>query len=131
MTARTSSFAFKGSSRTAKEIADALGVDHVLEGSVRKAGNTLRITAQLILAEDQSNLWSATYDRELEDIFEIQKEIAVAVARSLSASLGLTASGGILGGTENLQAYELYLAALQVARSRGGQRRLHRNAHSR
>ena len=61
-------------------------------------------------------MWSDSYDRELEDIFEIQQEIAVAVARSLSASLGLTASGGILGGTENLEAYSsFYLAALQVA----------------
>ena len=117
VTARTSSFAFKQSGQTAQEIAAALDVDHILEGSVRKAGNTLRIQAQLILAEDQSQLWSNTYNRELEDVFAIQEDIAMAVADELSATLGLSADGGILGGTADIEAFELYLAALDASRA--------------
>ena len=66
VSSRTSSFAFKGKDTSIPEIADRLGVDHVLEGSVRKAGNTVRITAQLIDVQSDKHLWSATYDRELE-----------------------------------------------------------------
>ena len=74
--ARTSSFAFKGKDATIAEVSHALDVAHVLEGSVRKAGDRVRITAQLIRAADSSHLWSETYDRTLQDIFAIQDEIS-------------------------------------------------------
>jgi TolB-like protein len=74
--ARTSSFAFKNSNKTAQEIAKALNVEYILEGSVRKAANELRITTQLINAADESHLWSKTYDKKLKDIFTIQEDIA-------------------------------------------------------
>ncbi|MDH3902866.1 MAG: hypothetical protein OES90_06560, partial [Xanthomonadales bacterium] len=74
--ARTSSFSFKGQSIEIPEIASRLNVDHVLEGSVRKSGNQLRITAQLIQADNGYHLWSETYDRQLDNIFQIQDEIA-------------------------------------------------------
>ena len=75
--ARTSAFAFKGKHEDIRRIAEALGVTHVLEGSVRKAGNRLRVTAQLIAAADGTHLWSERYDRELADVFAIQDEIAL------------------------------------------------------
>jgi TolB-like protein len=81
--ARTSSFSFKGKDVDATTIARTLGVEHLLEGSVRKSGNTLRITAQLIRASESSHLWSQTYDRELTDIFKVQDEIAYAVVEEL------------------------------------------------
>jgi adenylate cyclase len=109
--ARTSSFTFKGSDKTVQEIANILGADHILEGSVRKAGNALRITAQLIHAMDGIHLWSETYDRELKDIFAIQEDIATAVADELKLTLGISKSLKRLGGTDNLEAYELYLMA--------------------
>ena len=85
--ARTSSFYFKGRQATIKEIGAALGVAHVLEGSVRKSGNMLRITAQLIRVDTGYHVWSQTYDRKLDDIFKVQDEIASEVARALSVSL--------------------------------------------
>jgi TolB-like protein/DNA-binding winged helix-turn-helix (wHTH) protein/Tfp pilus assembly protein PilF len=111
VTARTSSFAFKGSDKSIQEIARALGVAHVLEGSVRRAGNRLRITAQLINASDGYQLWSQTYNPDLGDVFAIQQEIAASVAGSLSATLGVAPRGSGLGGTEVPEAYALYLAA--------------------
>jgi len=109
---RTSSFSFKGSNKTVQEIASVLGADHILEGSVRKAGNALRITAQLLRATDSVHLWSKTYDRELKDIFAVQEDIAKAVADELKVTLGVDKSLKQLGGTDNVEAYELYLAAL-------------------
>lgn len=86
--ARTSSFSFKEQPDvTVSEIAELLNVAHILEGSVRKSGNQIRITAQLIDAENGYNIWSDTYDRELENIFETQDEIAAAVTESLKVSL--------------------------------------------
>jgi adenylate cyclase len=111
VTSRTSSFTFKGTNKKAQEIADELGVEHILEGSVRKAGDALRITAQLIRAEDDYHLWSETYDRELKDIFAVQEGIATAVADKLKLTLGMGKSRIQLGGTDNLEAYELYLIA--------------------
>ena len=73
---RTSSFAFKGQSQDLRTIAETLGVEHILEGSVRKSGDTVRITAQLVKADDGFHLWSQTYDRKLDDVFAIQSEIA-------------------------------------------------------
>ena len=106
--ARTSSFSFKESNKTNQEIAAELGVDHILRGSIRKAGDALRITVRLIKAVDNSSLWSETYDRELKDIFKTQEDIAKSVADKLKLTLE---AFQLLGGTENIQAYELYLRA--------------------
>ena len=111
---RTSSFTYKGSKQNLAEIADELKVDHVLEGSVRKADNRLRITAQLIDAKTDRHIWSNTFDRELVDIFAIQDEIANAIVTALSAELGIlqdTPAISVAAATENLDAYELYLKA--------------------
>jgi adenylate cyclase len=116
--ARTSSFAFKDSDKTAQAIAKELNVEYILEGSVRKAGNELRITAQLIRAADESHLWSKPYDKELKDIFAIQEDIATSVANELKITLGIGRSLKQLGGTDNEKAYELYLIA--KGRYRGG-----------
>ena len=108
---RTSSFAFKGQNQDLKTIGKALRVSHILEGSVRKAGNQLRITAQLVKVEDGYHLWSETYDRELTDIFAIQDEISGAILRALKAKLGL---GESITSTEvDPQAYAQYLLAKQ------------------
>src|SRR5262245_19706351 len=85
--ARTSAFAFKGRQEDVRRIAQALGVANVLEGSVRKAGNRVRVTAQLITAADGSHLWSDRYDRELADIFAIQDDIAQAITAALKLTL--------------------------------------------
>lgn len=115
--ARTSSFFFKGKPTQISEVARELGVAQVLEGSIRLAGNHLRVTAQLIRADSGYHVWSARYDRELRDIFQVQDEIANAVAEAMQIQL----MGGTLtrrkGGTENLDAYRLYLRAV-TARER-------------
>ena len=108
--ARTSSFYFKGKQATIAEIAKALTVSNVLEGSVRKSGNKLRITAQLIRAENGFHLWSKTYDRNLDDIFKVQEEIAAAVVDALKVSL-LSGTLAKSTGTTNSDAYTLYLQA--------------------
>jgi TolB-like protein len=111
--ARTSSFAYKGKDVKIAEVANELHVGHVLEGSVRKAGNQLRITAQLIRASDSSHLWSETYDRTLENIFAIQDEIAAAVVSQLKLEL----LGETLGSKQvDPAAYALFLQAQQVRR---------------
>ena len=106
--ARTSSFYFKGQHATIAEIAKALSVSHVLEGSVRKAGNTIRVTAQLIRADNGYHLWSQTYDRDLKDVFKVQDEIAGRVVEELKVALPAAASSSA-GRTENAAAYNLYL----------------------
>ncbi len=113
--ARTSSFSFKGENRTIQEIAQSLGVAHVLEGSVQRSGDRVRITAQLIRAEDGFHVWSANYDRTLDDIFGIQVEIAEEVGRELSASLLGTPVDSIIDGvnTTSPDAFDLYLQALK------------------
>jgi TolB-like protein/Tfp pilus assembly protein PilF len=112
--ARTSSFAFKDQNRTVVEIAQLLGVAHVLEGSVQRSGDQVRITAQLIRADDGFHVWSETYDRTFDDIFAIQDEIAEKVGGALSASLLGAPTGGLVAGvtTESSDAYDLYLMAL-------------------
>ncbi len=85
--ARTSSFYFKGKQATIPEIARALGVTHVLEGSVRKAGTTMRVTAELIRADNGFHLWAHTYDRDVKDVFKVQDEIAASVVEALKAKL--------------------------------------------
>jgi len=112
VTARTSSFTFKGTNKKVQEIGNSLGVENILEGSVRKAGNTLRITAQLVRAVDGFHLWSKTYDRELKHIFAVQEDIAKTVANELKLTLGIDRSHRQLGDTDNEKAYELYLVGL-------------------
>lgn len=110
VTGRTSSFAFKGKNSDLREIGQTLGVAHILEGSVRKAQNRVRITAQLIKADDGYHMWSDTFDRELDDIFAIQEEIATRVANELvSTLLGNTEEELVHLDTDNVQAYEAYL----------------------
>ncbi|PHS28544.1 MAG: hypothetical protein COA85_03665 [Robiginitomaculum sp.] len=119
---RTSSFQFKGRDIGIPEIAQVLKVRHVLEGSVRKAGDTLRITAQLIDTSNDRHLWSQTYDRPLtaENIFIIQDEIATAIVKALSDTLGMTDAVDIkvAAPTENLTAYDLYLKARPLFQAR-------------
>ena len=115
--ARTSSFFFKGKQTTIAEIAKALGVAHVLEGSVRKSGNTIRITAQLIRVENGYHVWSETFDRQLDDIFKIQDEIAGAVVKALKVSL-LTAETTRAKPTTSIEAYTLYLQARSITEGR-------------
>lgn len=112
--ARTSAFAYKGSNTNISRIAEELGVNHILEGSVRKAGNLVRVTAQLIKADDGFHLWSASYDRELTNIFAIQDEIAGSIADALKVTLELEAGdSGNLTGTNSIEAYEHYLQGMQ------------------
>ena len=111
--ARTSSFAFKEQNIPIQQIADALGVAHILEGSVRRAGDRVLITAQLVDAQTDSHLWSDTFERELVDIFAVQREIAIAITDQLQ----ITLSGGqretlVASITESLEAYDLYLLPL-------------------
>jgi len=104
--ARTSSFSFKGKSVKIDEVASELRVAHVLEGSVRKAGDRVRITAQLIKADDGYHLWSETFDRTLDDVFAIQDEISAAVVAALKIQLLGEAPKSV---EVNPQAYALYL----------------------
>jgi TolB-like protein len=107
---RTSSFTFKGSNKTVAEIGSALQVDNVLEGSVRKAGDRIRVTVQLIEVDTDTRLWSETYTRELDDIFEVQDEIATSIVAALRLKLN-TADNEKLRqvSTNSVQAYDEYL----------------------
>ena len=113
VTARTSSFSFKGKEVAIPEIARTLHVANVLEGSVRKAGNSVRITAQLIKAGTDTHLWSQTYDRKLDDIFAIQDEIAADVVKQLKVTL---LGAAPKARTTDPEAYALYLQAVQLGR---------------
>mgnify|MGYP000208562032 CR=1 FL=1 len=114
VTGRTSSFAFKGSNEDLRKIGEQLNVATVLEGSVRRSGNRLRITAQLIKVEDGFHLWSETYDREMTDVFAIQDEIAAKIVAALHVKLELPIP---LRGlpTTNMEAYQLFLEAKALA----------------
>ncbi|MET0213450.1 MAG: protein kinase, partial [Vicinamibacterales bacterium] len=105
--ARTSAFAFKGKQEDIRRIAETLGVAHVLEGSVRKSGSRIRVTAQLIAAADASHLWSERYDRELADVFAIQDDISQAIATALQVTL--TSGPARSRHTPKLPAYEAVL----------------------
>jgi TolB-like protein/tetratricopeptide (TPR) repeat protein len=109
LTGRTSSFSFKGKNEDLRVIGEKLGVAHLLEGSVRKDGNQLRVTAQLIRADDGTHEWSKTYDRGLSNVFAVQDEIAEDVAQALSVKLDVTTLNRALGGTTNVEAYDRYL----------------------
>ena len=107
---RTSSFKYRGSDLDVPAIADELGVAHILEGSVRRAGDQLRITAQLIRANDDKHLWSETFDGSIENSIEIQDEIAVAIARALQTAMNPDELARMVGaGTRSVAAWELYL----------------------
>ena len=108
--ARTSAFAFKGKQMDVREIGQKLNVNHILEGSIRKAGNRLRITAQLIQVGDGFHLWSDRFDRDLEDVFAIQDEISLAIADNLKLKL-FEADRAIVTKyyTEDMDAYNYYL----------------------
>jgi TolB-like protein/Tfp pilus assembly protein PilF len=115
---RTSSFSFKNSDADLKTIGEALDVNLILEGSVRKMGNRVRITAQLLNAENGFHLWSETYHRGLEDIFAIQDEIARSVGDALRIELGVSPDQPLSpSGTEHLEAHNAYLRGLEFLRS--------------
>src|SRR5678810_53362 len=107
ITSRTSAFAFKGKNDDIREIAIKLNVDKILEGSVRKAGNRVRITAQLINAADGYHIWSENYDRNLTDIFEVQDEISGIIANKLRENLATKSRDEhlIKAPTQNITAY--------------------------
>lgn len=112
--ARTSSFAFRNQDKTIAEIAEALGVAHVLEGSVQRSGDQVRVTAQLIRAEDSFHVWSRNYDLTIDDIFSVQDEIARNVGGALSRELLGDAGTALEPTTTNSDAYDLYLQALNL-----------------
>ena len=122
--ARTSSFQFKGQHDDIATIARKLNVSHVLEGSVRRSDNKIRITAQLVSADDGFHLWSSSYDRELDDIFAVQDEIAAAISDALKVELAL-GKGEAMQPTvikaANTDAYDAYLRGRELVRLRGGQ----------
>lgn len=119
VTARTSAFAFRGENHDIGEIGNKLRVASVLEGSVRKAGNRVRVSVQLIGVEEGNNMWSERYDREMTDVFEIQDEISQAIVQNLKVRLGSQSGSGtdperpvkslVKRYTDNLDAYDLYL----------------------
>ena len=112
---RTSSFSFKNSGSDVLVIAETLNVNFILEGSIRKDGDRVLITAQLIDAADGYHLWSDTYDRYLTDIFAVQEEIATAVAGALGVTLGVGGVNAFHGaGTQDIEAYETYLQGLSL-----------------
>ncbi len=120
VTARTSAFFFKGKNLPIPEIAKQLGVAYVVEGSVRKAGSQVRITAQLIKAEDGFHVWSDTFTRELKDIFAVQDEIAGLIAKNLELKMGMTPARP----TIDVEAYQEYLAG-RAAATKGRMSDLH------
>jgi adenylate cyclase len=110
--ARHSSFAFKGEKVNIKEVAEKLGVQYVVEGSVRRAGNQARITAQLIDAESGKHIWGERYDRELDDIFAVQDEVTRAIVATIAAQLGKTVSeNAARKATKSIKSYEYLLQA--------------------
>ncbi len=113
--ARTSVMVYKSGQKKVNEIAKELDVDTVVEGSVRKAGNRLRVTVQLINARANDHMWGESYDRVVEDVFAIQSDIARSVAKAMEAKLSNSESEAVAKeSTSNLEAYTLYLRALEV-----------------
>jgi len=110
---RTSSFAFKGHNEDLRKIGETLGVENILEGSVRKSGDQVRITAQLIQVKDGFHLWSESYDRKLENVFAIQDEIANAILKEMKATLLEGEATAVTAERTDTEAYELYLLAKQ------------------
>jgi TolB-like protein len=116
VTARTSSFSFKGKNEDMRVIGEKLGVANLLEGSVRRNGDQLRITAQLINSKTGTHLWSQTYERESKDVFAVQEDIAKEVAKALSIKLDVGDMPRSQGGTTNLEAYDRYLRGMAAFR---------------
>ncbi len=120
---RTSSFSFKGRNEDLRSIGRTLGVGHILEGSVRKQGDKVRITAQLIRSADGIHLWSETYDGNLDDVFALQEKIARAITDELEVVLsGRQSSQLVDTGTANSEAYALFLQATSIFNRRDGDR---------
>ena len=116
--ARTSSFTFKGSNADIPTIAKALGVEHILEGSVRRSGDRLRVTAQLVRANDGFHLWSENYDRNLDDLIDIQENVAIEIANALETAMDPEALAKMVSsGTNSVPAFEAYLRGLAVGES--------------
>ena len=114
---RSSSFQFRGADKTVRRLAEELNATHVLDGSVRKSGNQIRISAHLIDCETQTTQWSSRFDRQLADIFKVQDEIAAAVAQALKATFEPSSQVGAIDPA----AYELYLRARTQSPGRDGQ----------
>lgn len=117
---RTSAFEFKGQNKDLRAIGQALGASHLLEGSIRKEGNQIRVTAQLIRAEDGTHIWTDNYDRELKSVFAIQDEISQAIAGALQVPLGLNANESlVVSRAVDPEGYQQYLTAKAIIRARG------------
>jgi TolB-like protein/Flp pilus assembly protein TadD len=117
---RTSAFQFKGQNQDLRAIGQSLSATHLIEGSVRRAGDRLRITVQLIKSDDGTHVWSQNYDRELTDVFAIQEDIARTVTASLNMSLGLAPGENLVNSrTIDPEAYQQYLRAKALYRTRG------------
>ena len=117
---RTSAFQFKGENKDLRAIGQALGANDLIEGSVRKDGNQVRITAQLIRAIDGTNLWTESYDRELKGIFVVQEDIATAIAGALQVPLGLKPGQSLISNrTTDTDSYQDYLRARALLLARG------------
>ena len=120
VTARTSVFSLKGAKKDVREIGTLLGVAYVLEGSVRRAGDDVRITAQLIRADNGFHLWSETYDRKLDHVFALQAELAGAIAKALALPLGVGGDAALVTQRmDDPEAYAMYLQARAAYRARG------------
>lgn len=116
VSARTSSFAYKDSEEDVPAIAMALGVDHILEGSVRRSGDRLRVTAQLIRANDGFHLWSQNYDRDVADMIDIQENVAFEIARALKTAIDPDELANfVASGTNSIPAYEAMLKGQAIA----------------
>jgi TolB-like protein/Flp pilus assembly protein TadD len=117
--ARTSAFQFKGENKDVRAIGQALGANQLIEGSVRKAGNRVRITVQLIRADTGAHIWTESYDRELKDVFAVQEDIAETIAATLQVSLGLNQGAQLVSNrTVNTTSYQDYLRARALYRAR-------------
>jgi TolB-like protein/tetratricopeptide (TPR) repeat protein len=120
---RTSSFQFKGENKDLRAVGQALGVAHILEGSVRKQGDRVRITAQLVQTDDGFHVWSENYDGDLKDVFELQERIARSITEKLQVLLqGDQVQRLVEAPTRNTEAYSLYLQATQIFNRRDGAR---------
>ena len=117
MSSRTSSFRYKGSTLDLPDIANELGVAHILEGSVRSSGDRIRVTAQLIRASDGFHVWSENYDRDIADMIEIQEDLALNIAKALKTTMDPAALAAMINaGTRSVEAYEEYLRGLSTRR---------------
>ncbi len=112
---RTSAFAYKGSTKDLRVIADELDVAHILEGSVRRAGERLRVTAQLIRASDGFHLWSENYDRDAADVIDVQEDLAIKIAGAMKTTMDPAALKDMLSvGTRSVEAYQAYLRGISM-----------------